>query len=102
MIWLVIISVLVLGEVLELLSGGWTILRQCYCWGIFCPLSCRCYHLSFLEPKVIARYLQREWLRAKADTTWRRDNRIFSCFYFTHMPKERVDAFQQKQFHHLL
>jgi hypothetical protein len=40
----------------------------------------RCYHLSFLESKVIAKWLQREWLRAKTDTKMEDSCHAFSCY----------------------
>jgi hypothetical protein len=58
-----------------LLSGFLVNCQMCPSWGSstvecsFCPLSWRCY-LSFLESKVITKWLQREWLRAKTDTKW--------------------------------
>jgi hypothetical protein len=45
-------------------------------------LSQRCYQsfLSVLDSNVVAGWLQKEWLTAKADTKWRRDAMVFSCF----------------------
>jgi hypothetical protein len=36
--------------------------------------------LSFLESKVIAKWLQREWLRAKSDTKWKQGCQASSFF----------------------
>jgi hypothetical protein len=38
-----------------------------------------CPVLSFLEPNMIAKWLQREWLRTKAQN-WGRAAKLFSCF----------------------
>jgi hypothetical protein len=74
MAWLVIISVFVLGEVPQLISGfivSWQVVHPEE--GLLLgevSVSCHKDVISsdLLESKVIAKSLQREWFRAKTDT----------------------------------
>jgi hypothetical protein len=65
-------------------------------------LSWRCYHLSFQASIVIAKWLQREQLRAKTDTKWRQGFHAFLLLLVNSWAQEGVSAFLQKQFEHLL
>jgi hypothetical protein len=74
-VWLVIISVLVLGKVLGV--AVWRVVHPKK--GLLLLVSISCNEgvngsvLSFLDPKEFAGQLQRKWLRAKTDTKWRTD-----------------------------
>jgi hypothetical protein len=61
--------------------------------GSACHLSWRCYHLSFLKSKVIAKQMPTEWLSPKTDTKWRTDAMLFSWYLLYRGPKWGVHAF---------